>query len=88
MDRVVVYVPRCVQNGSKSLGLKPLQDFDVRTASDCRVIINPHTLQITSTHKVFSVFTSRILATVFNYSTHEVFSSQPDFSTNSLSNDN
>jgi hypothetical protein len=29
MDPVVVYVPRCVQNGSESLGLKALEDFDV-----------------------------------------------------------
>jgi hypothetical protein len=29
MDPVVVYVPRCVQNGSESLGLKELNDFDV-----------------------------------------------------------
>jgi hypothetical protein len=26
---VVVYVPRCVQNESESLGLKALEDFDV-----------------------------------------------------------
>jgi hypothetical protein len=26
---VVVYVPRCVQNGSESLGLKALEDFNV-----------------------------------------------------------
>jgi hypothetical protein len=25
---VAVYVPRCVQNGSESLGLKTLEDFD------------------------------------------------------------
>jgi hypothetical protein len=29
MDPVVVYVPRCVQNGSENLGLKALEDFDV-----------------------------------------------------------
>jgi hypothetical protein len=29
MDPVVVYVPRCVQNGSESLGLKALEDFNV-----------------------------------------------------------
>jgi hypothetical protein len=29
MDPVVVYVLRCVQNGSESLGLKALEDFDV-----------------------------------------------------------
>jgi hypothetical protein len=29
MDPVVIYVPRCVQNGSESLGLKALEDFDV-----------------------------------------------------------
>jgi hypothetical protein len=29
MDPVVVYVPRCVQNGSKNLGFKALKDFDV-----------------------------------------------------------
>jgi hypothetical protein len=29
MDPVVVYVPKCVQNGSESLGLKTLKDFDV-----------------------------------------------------------
>jgi hypothetical protein len=29
MDAVVVYVPKCVQNGSESLGLKALEDFDV-----------------------------------------------------------
>jgi hypothetical protein len=28
MDPVIVYVPRCVQNGSESLGLKALQDFE------------------------------------------------------------
>jgi hypothetical protein len=28
MDPVVVYVPRCVQNGSERLGLKALEDFD------------------------------------------------------------
>jgi hypothetical protein len=27
MDPVVVYVPRCVQNGSESLGLKALEDL-------------------------------------------------------------
>jgi hypothetical protein len=29
MYPVVVYVPRCVQNGSESLGLKALEDFGV-----------------------------------------------------------
>jgi hypothetical protein len=29
MDPVVVYVPRCVQNESESLGLNALVDFDV-----------------------------------------------------------
>jgi hypothetical protein len=29
MAPVVVYVPKCVQNGSDSLGLKALEDFDV-----------------------------------------------------------
>jgi hypothetical protein len=29
MDPVVVYVPKWVQNGSESLGLKALEDFDV-----------------------------------------------------------
>jgi hypothetical protein len=29
MDPVVVYVPSCVQNGSESLGLKALEDFNV-----------------------------------------------------------
>jgi hypothetical protein len=29
MDPVVVYVPRCVQNGSESLGLKAVEDLDV-----------------------------------------------------------
>jgi hypothetical protein len=29
MDPVVVYVPRCVLNGSESLGLEELEDFDV-----------------------------------------------------------
>jgi hypothetical protein len=29
LDLVVVYVPRYVQNGSESLGLKELVDFDV-----------------------------------------------------------
>jgi hypothetical protein len=29
MDPVVVYIPRCVQNGSESLVLKALEDFDV-----------------------------------------------------------
>jgi hypothetical protein len=29
MEHLVVYVPRCVQNGSESLGLKALEDFDV-----------------------------------------------------------
>jgi hypothetical protein len=29
MDPVVVYVPRCIQNGSKRLGLKALEDFGV-----------------------------------------------------------
>jgi hypothetical protein len=29
MDSVIVYVPRCVQNGSESLGLKALEDFVV-----------------------------------------------------------
>jgi hypothetical protein len=28
MDPVVVYVPRCVQNTSESLGFKALEDFD------------------------------------------------------------
>jgi hypothetical protein len=28
MDRVVGYVPRCVQNGSQSLGLKALDGLD------------------------------------------------------------
>jgi hypothetical protein len=28
MDPVVVYVPRCVQNGTESFGLKALEDFD------------------------------------------------------------
>jgi hypothetical protein len=28
MDPVAVYVPRCVQNGSESLELKTLEDFD------------------------------------------------------------
>jgi hypothetical protein len=29
IDRMVVYVPRGVQNGSESLGLNALKDFDV-----------------------------------------------------------
>jgi hypothetical protein len=29
MDPVVVYVPRCVQNALKSLGLKALEDFNI-----------------------------------------------------------
>jgi hypothetical protein len=29
MDPVIVYVLRCVQNGSESLGLKALKDFGV-----------------------------------------------------------
>jgi hypothetical protein len=29
MDPVLVYVPRCVQNGLESIGLKALEDFDV-----------------------------------------------------------
>jgi hypothetical protein len=29
MDPVVVYEPRCVQNGSESLGLEALEDFGV-----------------------------------------------------------
>jgi hypothetical protein len=29
MDPVIDYVPRFVQNGSKSLGLKALENFDV-----------------------------------------------------------
>jgi hypothetical protein len=29
MDPVVVYVPRFVQNGSDSLGLKELEDLDI-----------------------------------------------------------
>jgi hypothetical protein len=29
MGLVVVYVPRCVQNGSEALVLKALEDFDV-----------------------------------------------------------
>jgi hypothetical protein len=29
MGPVAVYVPRCVQNGPESLGLKALKDFDV-----------------------------------------------------------
>jgi hypothetical protein len=29
MDPVIVYVPRCVQNASESLGWKALEDFDV-----------------------------------------------------------
>jgi hypothetical protein len=28
MDPVVVYVPRCVENRSESLGLEVLEDFD------------------------------------------------------------
>jgi hypothetical protein len=32
MDSVVVYVPWCVQDGSESLGLKELEDFDVGIA--------------------------------------------------------
>jgi hypothetical protein len=28
-DPVVVYVPRCIQNGLESLGLDALEDFDV-----------------------------------------------------------
>jgi hypothetical protein len=30
MDPVVVYVPRCFQNGAESLGLKALEDFDIK----------------------------------------------------------
>jgi hypothetical protein len=30
MDPGVVYIPRCIQNGSESLGLKALEDFDVK----------------------------------------------------------
>jgi hypothetical protein len=33
MDSVVVYVPRCVQNGLESLGLKVLDDFNVGIGS-------------------------------------------------------
>jgi hypothetical protein len=29
MDPVAVYIPRCGQNGSESLGLKTLEDFGV-----------------------------------------------------------
>jgi hypothetical protein len=29
MDAVVVYVPRCIQNGSEGIGLKALVDLDV-----------------------------------------------------------
>jgi hypothetical protein len=29
MDSVIVYVPSSVQNGTESLGLKALEDFDV-----------------------------------------------------------
>jgi hypothetical protein len=29
MESVIVYVPRCVQNGSEILGLKALEDFDI-----------------------------------------------------------
>jgi hypothetical protein len=29
MDPVVVYVPRCVENGSENFGLKALENFDV-----------------------------------------------------------
>jgi hypothetical protein len=29
MDPLTVYVLRCVQNGSESLGLKAVEDFDV-----------------------------------------------------------
>jgi hypothetical protein len=28
LDPVVVYAPECVQNGSQSLGLKAVEDFD------------------------------------------------------------
>jgi hypothetical protein len=31
MDPVGVYVPRCVQNGSESLGLRALEDLDAGT---------------------------------------------------------
>jgi hypothetical protein len=33
MDSVIVYVPRCVQNGLESLGLKALEDFDLNLLS-------------------------------------------------------
>jgi hypothetical protein len=39
MDPVVVYVPSCVQNGSESLGLKVLEDFDVRVGG-CPLELN------------------------------------------------
>jgi hypothetical protein len=29
MDSVIVYVPRCFQNGSESLGLKALEGLDL-----------------------------------------------------------
>jgi hypothetical protein len=29
MDSVIVYVPRCFQNESESLGFKAVEDFDV-----------------------------------------------------------
>jgi hypothetical protein len=34
MDPAVIYVPRCVQNESKSLGFEALEDLDVGTG-DC-----------------------------------------------------
>jgi hypothetical protein len=39
MDHVVVYVPRCVQNASDSLGLKALEDFVVGIGG-CPLLLN------------------------------------------------
>jgi hypothetical protein len=44
MDPVVVYAPKCVQNGSESFGLKALEDFKAQSNFQCRnksnVVIN------------------------------------------------
>jgi hypothetical protein len=36
MESADFYLPRCVKNGSKSLGLKGLEDFDVGNINEVK----------------------------------------------------